>query len=101
MYYIFRGLLGGHVAAKDLQSQGKCCLWYNYELLDKALELGERLLPAFNTSSGIPYPKVSGVDVILIFSLWVTEFDKIKCRHIQYDLAVSHSLKKTRLGLFL
>ena len=68
MYYIFRGLLGGHVAAKDLQSQGKCCLWYNNELLDKALELGERLLPAFNTSSGIPYPKVSGVDVVLVLS---------------------------------
>ena len=68
MYYIFRGLLGGHVAANDLQSQGKCCLWYNNELLDKALELGERLLPAFNTSSGIPYPKVSGVDVILVLS---------------------------------
>ena len=68
MYYIFRGLLGGHVAAKDLQSQGKCCLWYNNELLDKALELGERLLPAFNTSSGIPYPKVGGVDVILVLS---------------------------------
>ena len=68
MFYIFRGLLGGHVAAKDLQSQGKCCLWYNNELLDKALELGERLLPAFNTSSGIPYPKVRCVYLILVLS---------------------------------
>ena len=79
LIYIFRGLLGGHVAAKDLQSQGKCCLWYNNELLDKALELGERLLPAFNTSSGIPYPKVGGVNMILTFSLLVSKLDKLKC----------------------
>lgn len=61
MLYIsaHRGLLGGHVAALDLKSQGKCCDWYTDELLNKALDIGERLLPAFNTTSGIPYPKVS------------------------------------------
>ncbi|XP_067941265.1 ER degradation-enhancing alpha-mannosidase-like protein 3 isoform X2 [Watersipora subatra] len=53
------GLLGGHVAAVDLKKQGKCCHWYTDQLLDKALDLGERLLLAFDTVSGIPYPKVN------------------------------------------
>jgi len=52
-------LLGGHVAAVDLKESGKCCQWYTDELLTKALDLGERLLAAFNSNSGIPYPKVS------------------------------------------
>jgi hypothetical protein len=32
--------------------------WYNGELLTMSEELGRRLLPAFNTSTGLPYPKV-------------------------------------------
>jgi mannosidase alpha-like ER degradation enhancer 3 len=32
--------------------------WYNDELLDKAKDLGDRLLPAFNTTTGMPYPRV-------------------------------------------
>ena len=32
--------------------------WYNKELLDKATVLADKLLLAFNTSTGIPYPKV-------------------------------------------
>ncbi|MEQ2160886.1 hypothetical protein GOODEAATRI_004088 [Goodea atripinnis] len=34
--------------------------WYRDELLHMAVELGHRLLPAFNTSSGLPYPKATG-----------------------------------------
>lgn len=34
-------------------------LWYNNELVSMAKEIGYRLLPAFNTSTGIPYPRVS------------------------------------------
>lgn len=34
-------------------------LWYRDELLHMAKDLGLRLLPAFNTSSGLPYPRVS------------------------------------------
>lgn len=33
--------------------------WYNGELLDMAKDLGYRLLPAFNTTTGIPYGRVS------------------------------------------
>lgn len=32
--------------------------WYQDELLHMAKDLGLRLLPAFNTSSGLPYPRV-------------------------------------------
>ena len=32
--------------------------WYQNDLLPKALDIGDRLLAAFNTSTGIPYPKV-------------------------------------------
>jgi len=32
--------------------------WYNDELLELAKDIGTRLLPAFNTSTGIPYPRV-------------------------------------------
>jgi len=34
-------------------------LWYQNELLHMAKDLGLRLLPAFNTSSGLPFPRVS------------------------------------------
>lgn len=34
-------------------------LWYKGELLNLALDLGYRLLPAFNTSTGIPHSKVN------------------------------------------
>lgn len=33
--------------------------WYKGELLDLAKDLGYRLLPAFNTTTGIPYGRVN------------------------------------------
>ena len=33
--------------------------WYADELLNMAKDIGTRLLPAFNTTTGIPYPRVS------------------------------------------
>ncbi|CDQ90758.1 unnamed protein product [Oncorhynchus mykiss] len=33
--------------------------WYQDELLHMAKDVGLRLLPAFNTSSGLPYPRVN------------------------------------------
>ena len=32
--------------------------WYADELLNMAKDIGTRLLPAFNTTTGIPYPRV-------------------------------------------
>ncbi|XP_008422199.1 ER degradation-enhancing alpha-mannosidase-like protein 3 isoform X2 [Poecilia reticulata] len=54
-----RGLLGGHVMADLLRQRGERMQWYRDELLHMAVELGHRLIPAFNTSSGLPYPKVN------------------------------------------
>ena len=54
----FRGLLGGHVAADVLKNDGLAMEWYADELLEMATDIGERLMPAFNTTTGIPYPKV-------------------------------------------
>lgn len=53
-----RGLLGAHVMADLLRQRGQRMPWYRDELLHMARELGHRLLPAFNTTSGLPYPKV-------------------------------------------
>ncbi|XP_013410310.1 ER degradation-enhancing alpha-mannosidase-like protein 3 isoform X4 [Lingula anatina] len=56
---VLGGLLGGHVVAAYLKRVKKGMLWYNNELLVKAKDIGERLLPAFNTTTGIPYPRVN------------------------------------------
>ncbi|XP_041480869.1 ER degradation-enhancing alpha-mannosidase-like protein 3 [Lytechinus variegatus] len=53
------GLLGGHIAAIDLQEHHGLMEWYKDELLQMAKEVGYRLLPAFNTTTGVPYPKVN------------------------------------------
>lgn len=54
-----RGLLGGHSLAIMLKEKGEHMQWYNDELLQMAKQLGYKLLPAFNTTSGLPYPRVS------------------------------------------
>uniref|UniRef100_A0A672IWM2 alpha-1,2-Mannosidase n=1 Tax=Salarias fasciatus TaxID=181472 RepID=A0A672IWM2_SALFA len=56
---VLGGLLGGHVMADLLRQRGERMQWYRDELLHMAKELGHRLLPAFNTTSGLPYPKVN------------------------------------------
>ncbi|XP_072228295.1 ER degradation-enhancing alpha-mannosidase-like protein 3 isoform X2 [Leuresthes tenuis] len=56
---VLGGLLGGHVMADLLRQRGERMQWYRDELLQMAIELGHRLLPAFNTTSGLPYPKVN------------------------------------------
>uniref|UniRef100_A0A8D3ADM0 alpha-1,2-Mannosidase n=1 Tax=Scophthalmus maximus TaxID=52904 RepID=A0A8D3ADM0_SCOMX len=53
------GLLGGHSMAVMLKEGGQHMQWYQDELLHMAKDLGLRLLPAFNTSSGLPYPRVN------------------------------------------
>lgn len=62
MYFFksFRGLLGGHVAALALiEYDSSRMSWYNNELLNMAVELGNRLLPAFNTTTGLPFPHIN------------------------------------------
>lgn len=57
--YIFnRGLLSGHILAEYLQQRADIMPWYRGELLNLAKDLGYRFLPAFNTTTGIPYGRV-------------------------------------------
>ncbi|XP_062854894.1 ER degradation-enhancing alpha-mannosidase-like protein 3 isoform X2 [Trichomycterus rosablanca] len=56
---VLGGLLGGHSMAVMLKDGGQHMQWYKDELLHMAKDLGVRLLPAFNTSSGLPYPRVN------------------------------------------
>ncbi|XP_066548091.1 ER degradation-enhancing alpha-mannosidase-like protein 3 isoform X2 [Amia ocellicauda] len=56
---VLGGLLGGHAMAVMLKEGGQHMGWYGDELLGMARDLGLRLLPAFNTSSGLPYPRVN------------------------------------------
>ncbi|XP_038820756.1 ER degradation-enhancing alpha-mannosidase-like protein 3 isoform X1 [Salvelinus namaycush] len=56
---VLGGLLGAHTMADMLRQRGERMQWYGDELLHMAKELGHRLLPAFNTTSGLPYPRVN------------------------------------------
>uniref|UniRef100_A0AC34QZL4 Alpha-1,2-Mannosidase n=1 Tax=Panagrolaimus sp. JU765 TaxID=591449 RepID=A0AC34QZL4_9BILA len=53
------GLISAHVMAKMLQTTHDKMLWYNDELLKMTIDLADRLLPAFNTTSGLPHPRVN------------------------------------------
>ncbi|KAM7305706.1 ER degradation-enhancing alpha-mannosidase-like protein 3 isoform X2 [Ixodes scapularis] len=54
-----RGLLSGHILASYLQEHHGRLDWYRGDLLLMAKELGYRLLPAFNTSTGVPHPRIN------------------------------------------
>ncbi|KAF7696767.1 hypothetical protein HF521_005185 [Silurus meridionalis] len=56
---VLGGLLGAHTMADMLKQRGERMQWYRDELLHMAKDLGYRLLPAFNTTSGLPYPRVN------------------------------------------
>jgi len=53
------GLLSVHVLSSYLQEHYSRMLWYKGEILSLATDLGYRLLPAFNTTTGIPHSKVN------------------------------------------
>lgn len=68
---IIGGLLGAHIGALELKlsNHGNMklkqnnsrhhMLWYNDELLWMADEVAKKLLPAFDTQTGIPYPRIN------------------------------------------
>ncbi|CAH2034289.1 unnamed protein product, partial [Iphiclides podalirius] len=53
------GLLSAHVLATALKGEVPALAWYGGELLALAEDLATRLLPAFNTSTGIPHGRVN------------------------------------------
>ncbi|XP_065178422.1 ER degradation-enhancing alpha-mannosidase-like protein 3 isoform X1 [Sycon ciliatum] len=57
---VLGGLLSAHYFAATLKAQHEPLLsWYDNELLGMAKEIADRLLPAFETGTGIPYPRVN------------------------------------------
>lgn len=65
-----RGLLSAHVLANTLKYEVPALQWYNGELLAMAEDLGRRLLPSFNTSTGIPHGKVSVLNIFIRTQKW-------------------------------
>ncbi|OCH93594.1 alpha-mannosidase [Obba rivulosa] len=55
---VLGGLLSGHIFANQT-GQPFHLPWYRGELLTMAHDLGERLLPAFSTPTGIPYARLN------------------------------------------
>lgn len=54
------GLLSAHLLAEKIAKQnGNVLTWYNNELLLMAKDLGFRILPAFNSTTGIPHARVN------------------------------------------
>ncbi|KAJ9583999.1 hypothetical protein L9F63_021669, partial [Diploptera punctata] len=56
---VLGGLLSGHILAEYLQQRAGILRWYRGELLQVARDLGYRLLPAFNTTTGIPHARIN------------------------------------------
>jgi ER degradation enhancer, mannosidase alpha-like 1 len=57
---VLGGLLSAHIYATDPALLGRHEGFdYNGELLDLAVDLADRLLPAFNSPTGIPYPRIN------------------------------------------
>ena len=61
---VLGGLLSGHIFASR-QGQSFFLPWYRGELLELAHDLGNRLLPAFSTRTGLPFARV-------LFIAWLT-----------------------------
>ncbi|KAG6331731.1 hypothetical protein ID866_7360 [Astraeus odoratus] len=55
---VLGGLLSGHLFA-SMHDQPFYLPWYRGQLLDLAYDLGERLLPAFATPTGLPYARLN------------------------------------------
>ncbi|XP_050360465.1 ER degradation-enhancing alpha-mannosidase-like protein 3 [Nymphalis io] len=56
---VLGGLLSAHVLAEALKGDVPVLEWYDGQLLAMAEDLGRRLLPAFNTSTGIPHGRIN------------------------------------------
>merc|ERR1719418_365133 len=56
---IVGGLVSGHVLAELVRAEHGAMAWYRGELLNMAVDCANRLLPAFNSSTGLPYPRVN------------------------------------------
>jgi ER degradation enhancer, mannosidase alpha-like 1 len=70
----------GLLSAHQFASKGPFKIsWYKGELLRMAVDLGERLLPAFNTPTGLPYARVCSFPPRLV-AHQLTVFFKLNLR---------------------
>lgn len=57
---VLGGLISAHVLANYVKDKSPPMFsWYNGQLLNLATDLGNRLLPAFNTTTGLPHPRIN------------------------------------------
>lgn len=56
---VLGGLLASHQLALGGSGLAMRINWYQNELLDLAIDLGRRLLPAFQTATGLPLPRIN------------------------------------------
>lgn len=57
---VLGGLISAHVLANYVKEKSPPMFsWYNDQLLTLATDLGNRLLPAFNTTTGLPHPRIN------------------------------------------
>ena len=69
-----------------LKEGGQHMQWYQDELLHMAKDIGVRLLPAFNTSSGLPYPRVSQTQTLNTQTLIQLVKARNKCKHTAHHI---------------
>ena len=56
---ILGGLIGGHVMSKLMKHENVGMMWYKDELLYMAIDIADRLIPAFNTTTGVPRSRIN------------------------------------------
>ncbi|XP_014243854.1 ER degradation-enhancing alpha-mannosidase-like protein 3 [Cimex lectularius] len=67
---VLGGLLSAHILAEYVQQKIGVMEWYKGELLELAKDIGYRLTPAFNTTTGIPHARVNLRTGMKAPSLW-------------------------------
>ncbi|CAH1390138.1 unnamed protein product [Nezara viridula] len=67
---VLGGLLSAHILSEYVKDRIGVMQWYRGELLEMAKDIGYRLLPAFNTSTGIPQARVNLRHGIKTAKLW-------------------------------
>ena len=95
------GLLSGHVSLlymrRKSQQHRDRFAWYKDELLHLAKDLGDRLLPAFNTPTGLPTSRVN-LKHGLTRELLSTEKDKFTCTACAGTLLLEFTLLSRLTG---
>lgn len=80
---VLGGLLSAHIFASR-PNQPFRLRWYKNELLHMAHDLGNRLLPAFSTPTGIPYARVSAFWILNLLPVLTTAQGPLETRRTRW-----------------